>query len=332
MNKEKLLIDLIKINSESGKEKEIGDFICRRLSSKFKIIKQKINNNFNIFASVGTPRIILVSHLDTVSGQLDIKQNNDYIYGRGACDNKSQIAASILAAEKALEKGIKDFGLLFTVEEETTLNGVKKALDLIPKSVKLIIVGEPTNLEIVKGQKGLIYLKLICRGKSAHGSMPEKGINAIELLMNELINIKKIKFNEDSVLGKNVINIGKIKGGDYPNVVPDYAEAVIVIRNTIKAEEVINKIKKELNCEIKVETSYDPVLNDDAEKIALKLDLKTRVVPYFTEAYFLNKKAKTIILGAGLEEDAHSINEKVKITDFEKLIKVYLKILEIQDL
>lgn len=324
---ENFLLELLRISSKSGKEKELGEFIVNRLKKNFRIEKQEINNNFNIFAYLGQPRIIFATHLDTIVGDLEIKKDYKYVYGRGVCDSKSQIAAMILAAEKALKRGLTDFGLLFTVQEETDFMGAKKAIELIPKSTKLIVVGEPTNLVMAIGQKGLVYLKISKEGKSAHGAMPEKGINAIELLMNDLIKLKDIKFKEDDVLGKNIINIGIIKGGSAPNIVPDYAEATVVIRNTVEPKEIIEQIKKEIGAKIEVLTSYEPVLNKEIKMIAKKLNLETKTVPYFTEAYFFDKKAKSIILGAGKEEDAHSKDEKVKIEDLKKLIQIYLKLI-----
>ena len=168
MNPEDFLIELIKIPSESGNEKEIGDFIVKRLKNNFKIIKQQVNNNFNILATKGNPKILISSHLDTVQGNLEVKKDKEYVYGRGACDTKSQIAASIFAAETALSQGLNNFGLLFTVQEEGSFAGAKKACEILPESVKLISFGEPTNLKIVKGHNGVVHFKIICRGKAAH--------------------------------------------------------------------------------------------------------------------------------------------------------------------
>ena len=325
---ENFLLDLIKISSESGKEKEIGEFIIRRLKSSFNIRKQKIKNNFNILAYVGKPKILFSCHLDVVPGKLKIKKDKRFIHGRGACDTKSQIAASILASEKAIEKGLSNFGLLFTVQEETDFAGAKKVAKLIPNSVNLIVIGEPTNLDIVKGQKGLLTFKIVCRGKAAHGATPKKGVNAIELLMNSLQKLKKIKFEKDKELGENTINIGKISGGTNVNIVPDYAEAIIDIRAAISPVKLVKKMKQELNADLEIINIYEPVFSKRAETLARKLKLKTKTVSYFTEAAFLNKRAETIVLGAGSIDDAHSNKEKVKIKDFKKLISIYSNLIK----
>jgi len=329
---EDLLLELLKIDSESGNEKELGEFIVKRLEKNFKVEIQKIKENFNIFAYTGKPKTIFSTHLDTVPGKLEIKNDGQFIYGRGACDSKSQITAMILASEKALEKGMKDFGLLFTVQEETDFAGAKKAVELVPDSVELVVYGEPSNLEILSGQKGLMTFKIICKGKAAHGSTPEKGINAIEILMKNLQKLKQLDFEKNNSLGENSLNIGIIKGGTAVNVVPDYAEATIEIRNTIDPKKILEKIKQELeDIEIDFVNFYEPVFNAGAENLAGKLGLKTKIISYFTEMYFFKDKANTLVIGAGNDECAHTNNERVSIEELKKLVNIYLKIIKNQN-
>ncbi len=329
MMEDDLLLGLIGINSESGKENDIGEFIFNRLKNKFIIKKQEVNKNFNLFAYVGEPKVIFSAHMDTVPGSLRINKDNEFIYGRGACDNKCQLAAIIISAEKAIEKGLTDFGLLFTVQEETDFAGAKKAANIIPDTVKLMIIGEPSDLKIIKGQKGLLTIKLKSYGKKAHGSTPDKGINAIENLMNSLVETKKINLPNNPDIGESTINLGMINGGNSPNVVPDYAEAIIEIRNTISAEKTIEILKSCIDkCEMEIINSYDPYINNNTEELANYLGLDTKTVPFFTEAYFFNKRTKVIVLGAGKEDDSHSENEKIKIKDFKKLIELYYKLIQ----
>jgi acetylornithine deacetylase len=325
-----LLLELLKIPSISGDEKKIAEFIATRLSKNFKIKKQivdKNKGNFNILAYVGKPNVILNAHLDTVKDFLKVKQDSFRIYGRGACDTKASVASMIIAAEELIEQGATNFGLLFDVEEETSFNGIKKALSIIPSSVKYIVVGEPTNSELVYGQKGIIDLKISCRGKAAHGSTPEKGINAIELLINELNTLKNLKFREDGTLGNNTLNIGLISGGKAGNIVVDYAEARAVIRNSVKSKFLIKLIKKKL-CNSKITMKFlEPVLFKDLVNISSKLNLKSKVVPYFTEMYFLSKKAKTFVFGPGDGNFAHSLDEQILKKELEASVLKYKQII-----
>src|SRR3989344_1076361 len=280
-----LLRNLLKIPSPSGKEKELGIYLVKRLRKNFKVKIQKVKDNFNILAFAGKPSLILTTHLDTVPNQLEIKEDKIFVYGRGACDAKGAISSMIIAAEKAKIKGLTDFGLLFDVCEESDFSGIKKAINLV--NPKYVIVGEPTNFKVIEGQKGLLGIKIIYKGKSAHGSIPEKGISAISNLITILSELSKINFPESS-LGKTTINIGKIKGGTALNAVPDYAEASLELRTTISNKEILNIIcKKIFKSNIKILYSFEPVINkfnfiDNYEKI---------IVPYFTEMYFWNKKS-----------------------------------------
>ena len=165
--------ELLKIPSESGNEKAIGTFILDRLKKNFKVEIQEIGNRFNIIATKGKPEILLTTHMDTVPKQLELREDNEYLYGRGACDTKSIIAGMIIACEEAIDLGIDNFGILFDVSEETDFSGIKEAINIIDP--KIVIVGEPTNFNLVIGQKGLIGIKIICKGKNAPGSTPEKG-------------------------------------------------------------------------------------------------------------------------------------------------------------
>ena len=327
----KLLQKLIKINSESGCEKEIGEYIFNRLKQVgFTVKKQIVNKkigNYNVYAYVGKPKVIFSNHIDTVETQLEVKSDTGKIFGRGACDNKSQLAAAILAAEQALNQKLTNFGLLFTVQEETDFAGAKRALKLIPKC-ELVVIGEPTNLDIIKGHNGILVFELIAKGKIAHGSMPEKGINAIELLMNDLSRLKNINLGFNKILGKNILNIAKISGGIADNVVPDYATALVAYRTVNKSSIMLKKIKKLVKSNIRVTFSFEPVFNDSAEILAKQLGLKTKTARYFTEASILKQKGSVIIFGAGDIKEAHSKNEYVSIKEFIKLIDIYTNIIK----
>lgn len=332
MEVQKLLIDLLKIPSLSGDEKKVGEFIVKRLKkSGFKIKTQIVDSkkgNFNILAYVGKPKVLLNAHMDTVPGELKVYEDNQKIYGRGSCDTKSSIASMIVAGEELLRNKISDFGLLFDVDEETGLSGIKKALSIIPGSVKLIVVGEPSNLDLINGQKGILVFKLIARGKTAHGSMPELGVNAIEKLIKGLTKLQTLSF-PTSLLGENTLNIAKISGGIADNVVPDYAEAEIAIRISVPCSDILSILKNNLlDLEIVPIIECDPVLNQTTKSIAELIESKERTVSYFTEMYFLSKKAKSFVLGPGDIKYAHSDNEQIEKSQLDLAVKKYSKIIK----
>jgi len=122
---EKLLIDLLNIPSESGREQQLTETVLNRLkAASFQVEKIPVSDDrFCVLAIEGTPKILLAAHLDTVVGQLEVSADEENVYGRGSCDTKGSAAAMIVAAEKAATAGATDFGLLFTVGEETSFDG-----------------------------------------------------------------------------------------------------------------------------------------------------------------------------------------------------------------
>lgn len=322
MSVRELLIDLIKIPSPSGEEKEMGEFISERLKKNFKVQIQNVGGRFNLLAYKGIPRIILNAHLDTVPKQLEIKEDNECIYGRGACDTKSSIASMIIAGEELIKQGKNNFGLLFNVGEELDFSGVKEAINLIDP--EYVIIGEPTNFNAIVGQKGLLGIKIKCFGKSAPGSTPEEGISAINKLVEDLSKLNKTKLPK-GILGETTLNIGKISGGIAQNVVPDYAEAIVEFRTTIPNIEILNLLNQ-LNINFEILSEYDFVKLENLDLIR-KLNIKEENVSYFTEMYFWSKKAKVIVFGPGEYKYAHSDKEQIKKEDLDRAVKEYIRIL-----
>lgn len=318
--------ELLKIPSPSGKEKLIGEFLVKRLRRNFKVKTQKVGNRFNILATNGKPRVILTTHIDTVPGQLRFREDNNYLYGRGACDAKGIIASMICAGEEAARLGISNFGILLDVSEETDFSGIKKAMNLVDPEV--VIVGEPTDFKIVTGQKGLIGIKIKCTGKSAAGSTPEKGSSAINKLIDMLFKLRSKQLPEDKILGKTTLNIGKIEGGSAPNVVADYAEAIVEFRTAKQNQKIINILTNSIpKKNMMIDYSFDPVISKDI-KFVNKLNSDKITVPYFTEMYFWSKKAKTIVFGPGKYKFAHSDDEKIRKKDLEKGKECYLNMIK----
>ena len=318
--------DLIKIPSPSGEEKKVGLFLVERLKKNFDVKIQPVGDRFNIFAIKGKPNVILTTHLDTVPKQIRMNEDKNYIYGRGSCDAKGILACMVCACEEASQKGLNNFGMIFDVSEETDFAGILKAEKEI--NPKFTIVGEPTDFKIVFGQKGLVQLKIKCNGKSAHGSTPEKGISAIDKLVEILGNIKQIDLPSADKLGKTTFNIGKISGGSAPNVVSDYAEATLEIRTTKPNEEILQLIKEIVpdDC-LEIICSYEPVLNETTDFIKW-FEFEKISVSYFTEMYFWAKKGKTIVFGPGKYEFAHTDEERIRKADLVKGKEIYLKMIE----
>src|SRR6476646_3889517 len=117
-----LALRLMNIPSISGTEMEVANFLASYLTTTgYRVDKQEVApGRFNVMAYAGVPRILFCTHIDTVPPVLEVRQDEKFLYGRGACDTKGIIAAMVNAGDRLRESGITNFGFLLVVGEETT--------------------------------------------------------------------------------------------------------------------------------------------------------------------------------------------------------------------
>jgi acetylornithine deacetylase len=130
MNVTELTRKLIDIPSVTGDERAVGMFLKEHLESLGYFVKMQevARDRFNVFATTGAPsRVVLSTHMDTVPPFIQSSEDDNHIYGRGACDAKGIIAAQINAAQRLRGEGIQEVGLLFTVDEEQGSAGAQIA-------------------------------------------------------------------------------------------------------------------------------------------------------------------------------------------------------------
>src|SRR5438128_2763111 len=137
---------LISLPSISGDERDVAEFLAEYVRGiGFDVELQKIAaNRPNVYARRGEPDIVLSTHTDTVPPFVEFKEDDQFIYGRGACDAKGIIAGMVKAGEALVESGVTDFGLLFVVGEEAGSHGARAA-NSIPNHSRFLINGEPTE-------------------------------------------------------------------------------------------------------------------------------------------------------------------------------------------
>jgi succinyl-diaminopimelate desuccinylase len=191
--------------------------------------------------------ILLAPHLDTVpaahENQFTPRKEGDRLFGRGACDTKGSVAA-MLSALCTLAKSRqrpRETEIIFAglVDEESAQAG-SRALAKSNLKADLAIVGEPTSLQVVTAHKGNIWLQLETRGRSAHGSRPELGRNAVHAMARVVEALETgyasaLRRRRHPLLGHATVNVGTICGGTQPNIVP--ASCVISVdRRTLPGE------------------------------------------------------------------------------------------------
>jgi acetylornithine deacetylase len=226
---------LVDIESITGNEGPVGEYLFEVLGEMARVHGGRVEKmevepgRFNLFVSFGEPLVTLSTHLDTVPPFFPSRDDGEFIWGRGACDVKGIIASMIVAARGLLKAGDRNFGLLFVVGEEKNSAGAYHAAKN-PRGSRFLVNGEPTENRLALGSKGALRYELKATGRMAHSAYPELGESAIEKLLDALNRLRAMPMPEDPVLGRSTLNIGQISGGRAPNVIPDFAEAILMYR------------------------------------------------------------------------------------------------------
>jgi len=317
---------LVNINSVTGQEGACGEFLRDYLSGAgFAVATQPVSaERYNVFAVKGKPRVILSTHMDTVPPFFPPREDADFLYGRGACDAKGILAAQATAATRLLAEGVTDFGLLFMVGEETVSDGARAA-NLLSPGPEYIINGEPTENRLAVGTKGMLWLKVVARGRTAHSAYAELGESAIEKLLVVLGDLRRLPLPRDPVFGPATLNIGLIAGGRAPNVVADYASADVMYRTVPEPPDssgLLARLQKlvEGRAELTVVRQTPPL------KMEAQPGFETQVVSFTTDLPALTNWGRPLLIGPGTIHEAHTEDEKVAKADLVKAVDIYARL------
>ena len=304
-----------------------------------------------------TPPICFTGHIDTIplgaipwtKDPLKGEIEGDRIYGRGASDMKGGVAAMVIAGLRIAElsKSRASMTLVITAGEETGCEGAYflAAHESALGKAGAIVVGEPTSNFPVVGHKGALWIEARATGVAAHGSMPEKGENAIYKAADAVKKLQDFDFEAipHPLLGSPTLNIGTITGGININSVPDQALIGIDIR-TIPGQsnkEVYEKLTSYLGQELEFNRLIDVegIATDPQDEWIqvvfevmesyLKERPVERGVTYFTDASVLTPafgNPPTVILGPGEPVMAHKTDEFCYISKIEEASAAYLEI------
>jgi len=312
INKDELVAlcrQLIKIPSHKevkGQEGEIAWFIKKTLE------KENIDTEFqevasgrcNVIAKIegtGTGSSLLFNgHMDTVRphGMTDpygAKVKGGRIWGRGAADMKAGLAGMMYTLMVLKRERIKLQGSLIlaaVVGEENVSEGTQKLVMDGPLA-EMAIVGEPTSLSIVTAHRGIEWLEIKVKGKSAHAGVPERGVNAIVSAAKIIYTLeKKLSFilskKSHPLLGSPTFYVGKIRGGIRNSVVPELC-TIQLDRRTIPGEktpdvikeiqEIITEVKKR-HAEIDAKVSAIPVGPESEDELKQLEGQNIKVPPH----------------------------------------------------
>ncbi len=292
-----------------------------------------------LVAVSGEGGVLFNGHLDTVptaSGwtRKPGSWDGDFLYGRGTADMKAGCVAALAAAKLLLDQGVP-FALLFTTDEETTMLGAKKlAPSDVVQNAASVIVAEPTGLKVIASEKGVLWYRATTQGRSAHGSMPHLGDNAVYRMARVLPHLERLG-RPSNLLGEITVSLGAIHGGSAPNIVADTCTVDLDCRNppgTTKADvEVLLRTAFAASWEsVELELFHEvppAAVPKDAPHVRLLRDLAaTQVigVTYGTEmAYYAQHNPRCAVFGPGETARIHVPDERVSLAETVKASQVF---------
>ena len=284
-------------------------------------------------------------NMDPFAGDTDAGK----LYGRGTSDMKSGVAAFTIAALGMAKRlsGTPGLTLVITAGEETGCEGAFHLYqDGVLGKAGAVVVAEPSSNYPFVGHRGALWLKARTRGVTAHGSMPEKGVNAVYKAAHAVSKLEAFRFANPphGLMGQATLNVGTFHGGLNINSVPDQAEIGIDIRTvpTVDHKELIRILARQLGPDVELEAMMDleavytepqdPWMQSVFEVMAPILGERPapKVATYFTDAAALNlayKNPPTVILGPGEPQMAHQTDEYCVVERLERSVAAYEEII-----
>jgi succinyl-diaminopimelate desuccinylase len=294
----------------------------------------------------GGPLLLFSCHIDTVPvGDAEAWEHppfgavvaDGFLHGRGASDMKSGLAAAILAVTEGIRRG-RRVGLVVTTGEEAGCLGAPALGGLLGRdaweSVGAVIVPESTDNTVALGHRGAFWLSVETDGIAAHGSTPERGVNAVLRLAEVLGDLHSLPLRSHDALGRESVNVGTFTGGLAPNIVPAAARAAIdhrVVDGDVSAirhwwESRVDRVHTDL--------ALDPVWSDAAHAwiASLPAPLASGPVAYFTDASvlvgLLPPSTPIVVWGPGDPTTVHARNERVAVAAVERAVDLYRTVVD----
>ena len=345
-----LFNEMLAIDSTSGREGELADFLAGRLKTEHNEVK-RFEGVQNVMVSWGQPRVVFCTHLDTVPPYIAPEFGAGKVSGRGTCDAKGQIFA-MWEACKALEtKGYEGFGLLLLVGEETGSYGAKAFCEQHP-GAEWVVVGEPTDNCMASAAKGTKSFEVTFTGEAFHSGYPQFGISAVELF-NDFVNaLRSIRFPQDETLGETTWNIGKLSSDNPQNILSDRLTCRVYFRTTFESDEMVCNVMKNMagvDAKLRfgrprVQDGSDVVAKDVAPwQKAMSVEafggdcpsrfevldgFESKPVAFGSDAPQLTNFSRKILCGPGSILVAHRDDEHILMKDIETAVANYIRIFE----
>ena len=323
---------LIDIESTTYGEGAAGDFLAELLAERgFAVERMHVaqrgedgatTDRFNVFATIPReqPDVVLSTHIDTVPPYFGSSEDDENIYGRGACDAKGIMAAQIVAAERLRAGGVKA-GLLFLVGEERDSAGAKVANEQ-PRGSRFLINGEPTDNRLALASKGALRAVVRASGRMAHSAYPELGESAIHKLVHALERVLQVELPQTEGIGASTLNVGLIEGGRATNVIADAAEAQILVRLVGPSE----ATRAALEQAVAGLADIQFTLEIPFVRLRAIEGLETMVAAFTSDVPALTNWGEPLLIGPGSIHVAHTRQERLAKRELHAAIELYTEI------
>lgn len=315
---------LIDIDSTTGREREVGEWLARFLRGRgYEVEEQPLaDGRFNLFAHLDQPpQLVFSTHVDCVPPFFASREERGLLFGRGACDAKGILAAQVAAAERLRAGGETRIALLFVAGEERGSDGAKTANRHAPAGVRYLVNGEPTDNRLGAATRGVLRVRLHADGRAAHSAFPELGVSAIDKLLDALMVIRGLTLPEDPLLGRTHYTVGLIEGGVAPNVVSPRASAELMFRLVGEAA----PVRAALGV-VEGLVSIEHVLDLPAVRLHTVPGFESAVFPYTTDVPLLGGWGTPLLLGPGSIHVAHTDEEHVASDELRAAVGLYEKL------
>ena len=317
---------LIDIDSVTPNEEAVGVYLANHVGELAARTGGRVErievepHRYNVLATWGDPLVVTLStHMDTVPPFFASREDDEFIWGRGACDTKGIIAAMIHAVEGLLAEGVRGVALLFVVGEERNSAGAYAA-SRDRRGSRYLINGEPTESKLAVGSKGGLRYEIEATGRMAHSAYPHLGESAIEKLIDALQRIRGVALPHDAVLGPSTLNIGTIQGGRAPNVIPDHARAEVFIRLVDSGE----STRVAISAAVAGLAEATEVLCIPALNLGSVPGFDTAVVSYTTDIPAFNGSwGRPYLFGPGSIHFAHTDKERIPKAELLAAVPLY---------
>lgn len=372
------LQELVRIPSPSTKEKAVAERLAeemRRVGFP-EVRHDRIGNVIGRLGSGGGPRLIYNGHMDTVSvSDPDAWTRDPYgaqiedgvLYGLGACDMKGALAAMVYGAKALIDADVNLAGELCVVGvvQEEPCEGLAMQVLVEEEGLRpdFVVLGEPTGLQIKRGHRGRVEMKVTVRGRSCHASVPSQGRNAIYDAARLIFGIELLapKLATDPFLGQGSVAVTQIESSAASrNAIPDIcafyidrrltlgeteAKALaeiqgIITREGVDAEVYVTEYRATsyTGYECRAKEYYPPwALDQDhplvhvvARVVRETLGYRPRIGQwaFSTDGAYTMGRANipTVGFGPGEERFAHTVDDQVRLDDVVAAARVYARL------